>query len=174
MKHCPLKPEDKYTHTHRPTASGRHHPSYPPPPSSSSSSSSLFFLFQAVYIAKMEYPSLDPPLHTWHDEHRFFDGSFGRPHLCHSRIALASGDSDGDDDNDHAFFAALATPSTTTPLSYPPERNAASSSLKPHLDPPASARPRARRQAEEDPGGHGLMMAATGRGIGGMIRLPLA
>ena len=41
---------------------------------SSSSSTSLFFLFQAAYIAEMEYPFLDPPLHTWHEEHRFFDG----------------------------------------------------------------------------------------------------
>ncbi len=42
----------------------------PPPaiaPSPSPSSSSLFFLFLAAYIAEKEYPSLDPPLHPWHD-----------------------------------------------------------------------------------------------------------
>ena len=70
----------------------------PPPaiaPSPSPSSSSLFFLFLAAYIAEKEYPSLDPPLHPWHDEHPFFDGSFGRPHLWHTHAAPAPTDDDG-------------------------------------------------------------------------------
>ena len=76
-------------------------PSSPPSPSSSSSSS-LFFLFLAAYLAKIENPSLDPPpLHPWHDEHRFFDGSFGRPHLWDSHVDPAptsgAGTADADD-----------------------------------------------------------------------------
>ena len=62
----------------------------PSPPSPSTTSSSQFFLFLATYIAKKEYPSIDPPLHPWHNEHRFFDGSFGRPHLWHSHVAPTS------------------------------------------------------------------------------------
>jgi len=162
----PAPPPPPPCDRHRPTASGHHHPSSP------SSSSSLFFLFQAAYIAEMEYPSLDQPLHTWHDEHSFFDRSSGRPHLCQSHVAPASGDGNGDDDDDPTFFAALATPPRTMPLSYPTERNAALPSSTPHLDPPASARPLVRRRAEEDPGGHGPTTAATRWGIGGMIRLP--
>ena len=40
------------------------------------------------------------------------------------------------------------------------------------LHPATSARPRAQRRAEEDPGGHRPTTSATGRGIWGMIRLP--
>ena len=70
-----------------------------------------------------EYPSLDPPLHPWHDDD---DGGS----LLSERLESASaqwppdGDSDDndDDDNDPPFFAALTTPSTMTHLLYPPQK----------------------------------------------------
>jgi hypothetical protein len=96
-------------------------------------------------FAEKEYPSLDSPLHPWHDKHRTSLTGHSAGRTCGtptSPLPLApptpmgaGGDSDnGDDDNEPAFFVALTTPSTTMPLSPPPpERNAAWPSSMPTI-----------------------------------------